>query len=383
MASSKNYYELLGIPKDASEEQVRKAFRSLAMEWHPDRNRSTDAEERFKEINEAYQVLIDPSKRQMYDQYGRVDIDPNGGFPGRGFDGSDFQGGVGDIFDAFFGGFGGGGQNDASRGNDIQYAMTITFKEAAFGVEKELGITRNEICSTCNGDLAAPGTSTDKCGNCNGAGKVRRAQNSIFGQFVQVVACNVCRGRGQTVKTPCPTCKASGRERQTRNVMVNVPAGVEDGMRVRLSGEGDVGSSKGRAGDMYVTLSVKSHPLFRREKEHLVFDLPLNVAHAALGKTIEVPMLDGETEEFVVPAGVQSGAVLRKKGKGVRNLNNSRYGDLVALVTIITPKQMGARTRELFDELAVSLEVDEEAHSPSNGKSWVRKLKDVLAGENC
>ena len=380
--AEKNYYDLLGIPKDASEEQIRKAFRGLAMEWHPDRNRAPDAEERFKEINEAYQVLIDPKKRQMYDQYGRVDVDPNGGFPGRGFDGFDFQGGVGDIFDAFFGGFGGGGQNEANRGNDLQYATTITFQEAAFGVEKEIQITRHETCSTCKGDLAAPGTSTDRCGNCNGSGKVRRAQNSIFGQFVQVVACNVCRGRGQTVKTPCPTCKASGRERKSRNVMVNVPGGVEDGMRVRLSGEGDAGSSTGRPGDMYVTLSVKSHPLFRREKEHLVFDLPLNVANAALGTTIEVPMLDGESEEFEVPAGVQSGAILRKKGKGVPNLNNGRKGDLVALVTIITPKQMSSRTRELFDELADALEADEEAHSPSNGKSWVRKLKDVLAGEN-
>jgi molecular chaperone DnaJ len=164
--------------------------------------------------------------------------------------------------------------------------------------------------------------------------------------------------------------------------VVNVPGGVEDGMRVRLSGEGDVGASKGRGGDLYVTLSVKSHPLFRREKEHLVFDLPLNVAQAALGKTIDVPMLDGTNEEFVVPAGVQSGAVLRKKGQGVPSLNNSRHGDLVALVTIITPKKMSPRTRELFDELADALDEDEEAHAPSNGKSWVRKLKDVLAGEN-
>ncbi len=382
MANNKNYYELLGIPKDASEEQVRKAFRGLAMEWHPDRNRAADAEDRFKEINEAYQVLIDPKKRQMYDQYGRVDVDPNGGFPGRGFDGVNFQGGVGDIFDAFFGGFGGQGESDASRGSDIQYATTITFQEAAFGVEKELQITRNETCSTCNGTLAAPGTSTDTCGNCKGSGQVRRAQNSIFGQFVQVVACNVCRGRGQTVKTPCPTCKASGRERKSRNVVVNVPGGVDDGMRVRLSGEGDAGAGKGRGGDLYVTLSVKSHPLFRREKEHLVFDLPLNVAQAALGTTIDVPMLNGTNEEFVVPAGVQSGAVLRKKGQGVPSLNNSRHGDLVALVTIITPKKMSTRTRELFDELAGALDEDEEAHAPSNGKSWVRKLKDVLAGEN-
>ena len=379
MADNKNYYELLGIPKDASEEQVRKAFRGLAMEWHPDRNRSAEAEGRFKEINEAYQVLIDPQKRQMYDQYGRVDIDPNGGFPGRGFDGFDFQGGVGDIFDAFFGG---GSQNDASRGNDLQYATTITFQEAAFGVEKEIQITRHETCSTCKGDLAAPGTSTNRCSNCNGSGKVRRAQNSIFGQFVQVVACNVCRGRGQTVTTPCPTCKASGRERKSRNVMVNVPGGVEDGMRVRLQGEGDAGSSSGRPGDMYVTLSVKSHPLFRREKEHLVFDLPLNVANAALGTTIDVPMLNGESEEFDVSAGVQSGAILRKKGKGVPNLNNGRRGDLVAIVTIITPKKMSSHTSELFDKLADALEADEETYSPSNGKSWVRKLKDVLAGEN-
>ena len=379
MAKGKNYYEILGITKDASEEQVRKAFRGLAMEWHPDRNRSADSEERFKEINEAYQVLIDPQKRQMYDQYGRVDIDPNSGFPGRGFDGFDFQGGVGDIFDAFFGG---GGQNDASRGNDLQYATTITFQEAAFGVEKEIQITRNETCSSCMGNLAAPGTSTNRCSNCNGSGKVRRAQNSIFGQFVQVVACNVCRGRGQTVKTPCPTCKASGRQRQSRNIMVNVPAGVEDGMRVRLPGEGDAGSTTGRSGDLYVSLSVKPHPLFRREQEHLVFDLPLNVADAALGTTIEVPMLDGENEKFEVPHGVQSGAVLRKKGKGVPILNRDRKGDLIALVTIITPKKMSSRTRELFDELTDALGEDEEVYAPSNGKSWVRKLKDVPAGDN-
>jgi len=383
MANGRNYYEILGINKNASEEQVRKAFRGLAMEWHPDRNRSEDAEERFKEINEAYQVLIDPKKRQMYDQFGRVDIDPNNGFPGRGFDGFNFQGGVGDIFDAFFGGFGSSGQVDGSRGNDLQYAITITFPEAAFGVEKEIKITRNETCSSCMGNLAAPGTSTDRCSNCNGSGKVRRAQNSIFGQFVQEVACNVCRGRGQTVQTPCPTCKASGRQRQSRNIMVNVPGGVEDGMRVRLAGEGDAGSSTGRPGDLYVSLSVKPHPLFRREREHLVFDLPLNVADAALGTIINLPMLDGEYYEFEVKPGVQSGEVLRKRGMGVPIPNrDNRRGDLVAVVTIITPNKMSSRTRELIDELTETLRNDEEAYAPSNGKTWARKLKDVPAGEN-
>ena len=381
MATQKDYYNLLGVPRDATEEQIRRAFRGLAMEWHPDRNRAKDAAERFKGINEAYQVLIDPKKREMYDRFGRADIDPNGGFPGRGFDGFDFPGGVGDIFDAFFGGFRGQARASA-KGRDLQFALTITFEEAALGVEKALQMARQEVCSTCNGDLAAPGTEKQQCSNCGGLGQVRRAQNSIFGQFVQVVACSSCQGRGETVQTPCPTCKGSGRERSTRRVMVNVPAGVEDGMRVRLAGEGDAGVNGGHPGDVFVSLTVKPHPLFRREKEHLVFDLPLNVAHAALGTTIEVPMLDGDKEIFEIPAGVQSGAVLRKRGKGVPNLQNARYGDLIGLVTVVTPQKMSARTHELFSELAEALEEDEEANAVSIGRSWFRKLKDVLTGES-
>lgn len=381
MATQKDYYNLLGVPRDATEEQIRRAFRGLAMEWHPDRNKAKDAGERFKEINEAYQVLIDPEKRRMYDRFGRADIDPNGGWPGRGFDGFDFPGGVGDIFDAFFGGFR-GQANASAKGRDLQYSLTITFEEAALGVEREVQITRQEICSTCQGDLAAPGTQKEQCVNCGGSGQVRRAQNSIFGQFVQVVACSACHGRGQTVQTPCPTCKASGRERSTRRVMVNVPAGVEDGMRVRLAAEGDAGVNGGRPGDVFVSLSVKPHPFLRRDKEHLVFDLPLNVANAALGTSIEVPLLAGETVTFEVPAGVQSGAILRKRGKGVPNLHNGRYGDLIGLVSVVTPQKMSARTRELFEELSESLEEDEDAYASGSVKAWFRKLKDVLTGES-
>ena len=381
MAAQKDYYNLLGVPRDATEEQIRRAFRGLAMEWHPDRNKAKDAGERFKEINEAYQVLIDPEKRRMYDRFGRADIDPNGGWPGRGFDGFDFPGGVGDIFDAFFGGFR-GQANASAKGRDLQYSLNITFEEAALGVEREIQITRQEICSACQGDLAAPGTQKEQCVNCGGSGQVRRTQNSIFGQFVQVVACGACHGRGQTIQTPCPTCKASGRERSTRRVMVSVPAGVEDGMRVRLGSEGDAGVNGGRPGDVFVSLSVKPHPFLRRDKEHLVFDLPLNVANAALGTSIEVPVLDGETVTFEVPAGVQSGAILRKRGKGVPNLHNGRYGDLIGLVSIVTPQKMSARTRELFEELSDSLEEDEEAYASGSVKAWFRKLKDVLTGES-
>lgn len=381
MAAQKDYYNLLGVPRDATEEQIRRAFRGLAMEWHPDRNKAKDAGERFKEINEAYQVLIDPEKRRMYDRFGRADIDPNGGWPGRGFDGFDFPGGVGDIFDAFFGGFR-GQANASAKGRDLQYSLNITFEEAALGVEREIQITRQEICSTCQGDLAAPGTQKEQCANCGGSGQVRRAQNSIFGQFVQVVACSACHGRGQTIQMPCPTCKASGRERSTRRVMVNVPAGVEDGMRVRLAAEGDAGVNGGRPGDVFVSLSVKPHPFLRRDREHLVFDLPLNVANAALGTSIEVPVLDGETVTFEVPAGVQSGAILRKRGKGVPNLHNGRYGDLIGLVSVVTPQKMSARTRELFEELSDSLEEDEEVYASGSVKAWFRKLKDVLTGES-
>ena len=381
MATQKDYYNLLGVPRDATEEQIRRAFRGLAMEWHPDRNKAKDAGERFKEINEAYQVLIDPEKRRMYDRFGRADIDPNSGWPGRGFDGFDFPGGVGDIFDAFFGGFR-GQANTSAKGRDLQYSMTITFEEAALGVEREVQITRQEICGTCHGDLAEPGTQKEQCANCGGSGQVRRTQSSVFGQFVQVVACSACRGLGQTILSPCTGCRGTGREKSTRKVMVNVPAGVEDGMRVRLGGEGDAGVNGGRPGDVFVSLSVKPHLYFRRDKENLVFDLPLNVAHAALGTTIEVPMLEGERETFEVPAGVQSGAILRKRGKGVPNLHNGRPGDLIGLVTVMTPQKMGPRTRELFEELSESLDEDEEAYASNGVKSWFRKLKDVLTGES-
>ncbi|MCY4623508.1 MAG: molecular chaperone DnaJ [Chloroflexi bacterium] len=381
MATQKDYYNLLGVPRDATEEQIRRAFRGLAMEWHPDRNKAKDAAERFKEINEAYQVLIDPEKRRMYDRFGRADVDPNSGWPGRGFDGFDFPGGVGDIFDAFFGGFR-GQANTSAKGRDLQYSMTITFEEAALGVEREVQITRQEICGTCHGDLAEPGTQKEQCANCGGSGQVRRTQSSVFGQFMQVVACSACRGLGQTILSPCTGCRGTGREKSTRKVMVNVPAGVEDGMRVRLAGEGDAGVNGGRPGDVFVSLSVKPHLYFRRDKENLVFDLPLNVAHAALGTTIEVPMLEGERETFEVPAGVQSGAILRKRGKGVPNLHNGRPGDLIGLVTVMTPQKMGPRTRELFEELSESLDEDEEAYASNGVKSWFRKLKDVLTGES-
>ena len=381
MATQKDYYNLLGVPRDATEEQIRRAFRGLAMEWHPDRNKAKDAAARFKEINEAYQVLIDPEKRRTYDRYGRADIDPNGGFPGRGFDGFDFPGGVGDIFDAFFGGFR-GQANTSAKGRDLQYALTITFEEAALGVEREVQITRQETCATCQGDLAEPGTAKEQCTTCGGSGQVRRTQNSVFGQFVQVVACPSCRGLGQTIQTPCTACKGTGREKSTRKVMVNVPAGVEDGMRVRLAAEGDTGVNGGRPGDVFVSLTVKPHMFFRRDKENLVFDLPLNVANATLGTTIAIPMLDGEPEAFEVPAGVQSGTILRKRGKGVPNLHNGRPGDLIGLVTVITPQKMSPRTRELFESLSDSLEEDEETYSAMGVKSWFRKLKDVLTGES-
>ena len=381
MATQKDYYNLLGVSRDATEEQIRRAFRGLAMEWHPDRNKAKGAAERFKEINEAYQVLIDPEKRRMYDRFGRVDIDPNGGFPGRGFDGFDFPGGVGDVFDAFFGGFR-GQANSSSKGRDLQYSLTITFEEAALGVEREVQITRQETCTTCGGDLAEPGTKKEPCANCGGSGQLRRTQNSVFGQFVQVVACTTCRGLGKTILTPCSACRGAGREKSTRKVMVNVPAGVEDGMRVRLAGEGDAGVNGGRPGDVFVSLTVKPHMFFRRDKENLIFELPLNVASATLGTTIAIPMLAGETEAFEVPAGVQSGTILRKRGKGVPNLHNGRPGDLIGLVTVVTPQKMSPRTKELFEELSESLEDDEETYASMGVKSWFRKLKDVLTGES-
>jgi molecular chaperone DnaJ len=376
MASERNYYNILGVGADATEEEVRRAFRKRALEWHPDRNQSKDAEERFKEFNEAYQVLIDPEKRKLYDRYGRVD-------PGaeRGFEGFDIPGGFGDIFDAFFGGFGARTEAGPRRGADLHSTFKVSFQEAALGVTRELHVRRSEVCPACDGRQSAPGSSPASCDNCRGTGRIRRAHSSLFGQFTQVVGCNVCHGEGKVIQERCPTCKGLGHQQTSRSLSVDVPAGIDDGMQIRLAGEGDAGGKGGTPGDLYLSVSVRPHPLFRRDKANLLLDLPVNLAQAALGTTTDVPMLDGSVESILVPSGVQPGTVLRVKQKGVPNLSNGRRGDLLVRVQVVTPERLGNRARTLLQELADVLDEEDTANG-SGPKSWLDRLKETFKGED-
>ena len=380
MPGQVDLYEVLGVPRNGTEEEVRRAYRKLAMEWHPDRNKSKEAEERFKEINEAYQVLIDPHKRELYNRFGRVDIGPDTGPPGRGFDGVEFPGGFGDIFDSFFGGFGIRRESGPRRGSDLHYTLDISFQEAVFGVEEEVEVTRTEVCSVCDGSRCAPGTSPVRCDNCRGTGQIRRSQSGFFGQFVQVVTCSLCRGEGKVVDAPCSECSGMGREKRTLELKVQIPAGVDDGMQVRLTGEGAAGANGGPPGDVYITLEIRSHPLFKREGQHLILEMPVNFAQAALGDQIELPLLDGTSQEMKIPAGVQSGTVLRLKGKGIPNLNNGKRGDLLVVVQVITPQHLGTRSRRLLQDLSRTLG-EESSEGNHDNKSWLEKVKDALNGE--
>ena len=288
--SKRDYYDVLGISRGASEEDVRKAFRRLALEYHPDRNKKEGAEERFKEINEAYQVLSDAKRRAAYDRFGHEGVSGNGG---RGFEGFDNFGGFGDIFDAFFGsGFGTrSGARRVRRGADLRCVIGIEFEEAAFGAEKEFEVRRMERCERCGGDRSEPGKRPSTCANCKGAGQVRRAHQSVFGQFVQMATCGTCRGEGSVIAHPCSGCAGSGRQRRDRKLAVSIPAGIEDGTQIRLTGEGEPGTNGAPPGDLYVSVNVDEHPLFERDGYDLYLSLPLNVAQATLGAVVKIPTL--------------------------------------------------------------------------------------------
>ena len=374
--SKRDYYDILGVPRSASEEDVRKAFRRLALEYHPDRNKSDGAGERFKEINEAYQVLSDPNKRGAYDRFGHSAASGNGG--ARGFEGFENFGGFGDIFEAFFGGGLGGSSRatTAQRGGDLQHSVTIDFEEAVFGSEAELETHRTEVCGQCKGTRSEPGTSPSMCTNCNGTGQVRRAHQSIFGQFVQVATCGTCRGDGKLITQPCSQCRGQGRERRTRKLAVSIPAGVEDGSQMRLAGEGEASVNGGPPGDMYVSIKVKDHPVFRRHNYDIHYTRAINVAQASLGATVSVPTLEGDTD-LDIPPGTQSGRVFRLKGKGVAHLQAKQRGDQLVTVVVDTPSKLTAEQRRLFNELAESLD-DPQSDAETDDKGWFDKFKDTL-----
>ena len=376
--NKRDYYDVLGVPRNASDEDVKKAFRKLALEYHPDRNKKDGAAERFKEVSEAYQVISDPQKRSSYDRYGHAGVTGNGA---KGFEGFEDFGGFGDIFDAFFaGGFGSRTRTTtAARGANLQRSVIIEFEEAAFGAEKEFDIQRTEICSRCNGSRNEPGSSSTTCSNCSGTGQVRRAHQSIFGQFVQVATCGTCQGEGKVVTQPCSKCKAAGRERRNRRMAVSVPAGIEDGTQIRITGAGEPGAHGGRPGDLYVLIQVKDHPVFRRDGYNILYAKPINVAQAALGDTVTVPTLEGDTE-LVIPVGTQSGQTFRLKGRGVSHLNKSRRGDQLVTVAVQTPTSLTDEQRRLFQQLAMSLSDSETDADSDYDKGWFDKFKDTLGG---
>ena len=347
---AQDYYNLLGVPRTASQDEIKKAFRRLAMQYHPDRNRDDGAEQRFKEVNEAYEVLSAPEKRSAYDRFGHAGVGANGG---TGFEGFDF-GGFGDIFDTFFGGSMRRRQAGPQRGADLRASMTIAFEEAVFGCEREIEVARHETCSACRGSGATPGTQPERCGACGGSGELRRTQSTLFGQFVNVAPCDRCRGEGAIIASPCPTCRGTGREKTTRKLMVKVPAGVDDGAQLRLSSEGEAGGKGGPTGNLYITLHVRPHAVFAREDDNLILDLPLNVAQAALGAEIEIPTLEG-TQPFTVPPGTQHDRLFAVKGKGVPHLRHQGRGDLIVRVQVVVPTRLTEAQKRLLRELGESL----------------------------
>ena len=374
--ADRDYYDILGVGRAVGEEDIRRAFRKKAMEFHPDRNKSSDAEEKFKEVNEAYQVLSDPNKKAQYDQFGKAGVGANGG-SGQPFDGFEGFGGFGDIFDSFFGN-GPGRRSRAQRGSDLQHRVVLSFEESVFGAEREVDLTRLEDCATCSGVGNEPGTSLETCSTCKGNGQVRRAQRSVFGQFTQVTTCSSCQGRGSIIKTTCSNCRGGGKERKTRKIEVNIPAGVEAGMQVRLTGEGDVGNEGGGTGNLYVYIDVQEHQYFDRDGSDLTYVLPVNIAEAALGVHKPIPTLDGEDEDLNLPQGTQPGSEFRIKGKGVPHLHGSRRGDLLVTIDVRVPGSLDNRQQELLKELAESF-AQSNGSSDEDDKGIFNKIKEVLS----
>ncbi|MFP3895369.1 MAG: molecular chaperone DnaJ [Anaerolineales bacterium] len=369
--TERDYYEILGVSRQASKAEIRAAYRKLARKHHPDVSQDTNAEERFKEINEAYQVLNDEEKRAVYDRYGHSGLDRSG--MRGGFEGFDsFE----DIFDSFFG-FGRGGatqQGGPRRGSDLRYDLEITFEEAVFGCSKELEISRMQTCPHCGGTGAEPGTRPTPCPECNGTGQVRHAQRSIFGSFVNVTTCPRCGGRGEIIETPCSTCHGSRRVEETQTIPVDIPAGVDDGMRIRLAGEGESGLDGGPAGNLYVVVHVKEHRYFRRRDQDILLNININVAQAALGDEIVVPTLNGE-RELIIPAGTQTGAIFRLKGEGVPRLQGTGRGDEIVIVNVEIPETLDEHQQELFAELGKTLG---DEITPQEEQSFLKRLKVVL-----
>ncbi|MBO8136724.1 MAG: molecular chaperone DnaJ [Desulfotomaculum sp.] len=374
--SKRDYYEVLGVSKDASQEEIKKAYRKLARKYHPDANPGDkEAEAKFKEIAEAYAVLSDPDKRAKYDQFGHAGADGQG-FEGFDFGGFEDFGGLNDIFDIFFGGGGHRRRGGPQRGADLKLNLELSFKEAAFGVEKDIQVPRTENCETCNGTGAAPGSSPKTCGVCHGTGQVKQAAETPFGRIVQTRTCANCRGTGKVIEKLCPTCGGSGQVRRTRSIHVKIPAGVDNGSRIRLSGEGEHGLRGGPPGDLYIFISVRPHKIFKREGNDVYCEVSINFAQAALGDEITVPTLEGEAE-LKIPAGTQSGTIFRIRGKGVPYVNGGGRGDQHVRVKVVTPTKLTEKQKELLKEF---IKLSGEKVPKGAEKGFFEKVKDAFMG---
>ena len=347
--ANKDYYETLGVDKNASAEEIKKAYRQLAKKYHPDMNKDDEnAAQKFKEVNEAYQVLSDESKRAQYDQFGSAVFDGSAGAGAGGFDFSGF-GGFGDIFDTIFGGGRAAPRNGPKRGNDVEASITITFEEAAFGCKKEITVTRREKCDECNGSGAAPGSSVKTCPTCGGTGQVRREQRTMMGSFMNVSTCTTCNGEGTIKEHPCEKCRGTGRVGRSRTISVNIPAGIDNGQILTMSGQGDAGTKGGPAGDLMVYITVKPHKIFQRDGADLHMNMPISFAQAALGCELEVPTLDGKVR-YTIPAGTQTGTVFRLRDKGMKYLRSDKHGDLYVTMNIEVPRKLTEKQKELLLE---------------------------------
>ena len=371
--AKKDYYEVLGVNRDASDEEIKKSYRKLAMKYHPDRNPDNPkAEESFKEAKEAYEVLSDEQKRAAYDQYGHARVDPSAG-PGPGGQGfGNFADAFGDIFGDIFGGGGGNRRSNVYRGADLRYNMEISLEDAARGTETKIRIPVMSECETCHGSGARPGTQPVTCTTCGGHGQVRMQQ----GFFSVQQTCPKCHGSGKMVKEPCPSCHGAGRVKKHKTLSVKIPAGVDEGDRIRLSGEGEAGVNGGPPGDLYVVVHLKQHDIFQRDGGNLHCEMPISFTTAALGGEIEIPTLDGHAK-MKIPPETQTGATFRLRGKGIKPLRSSDPGDLMCHVVVETPIKLTERQKELLREMEEINLQDSDKHSP-RAKGWMDKVKDFF-----
>lgn len=362
MAEQKrDYYEVLGVSRGASEDEIKKAYKKMARKYHPDLNPGDKtAEEKFKEVNEAYEVLSDADKKARYDQYGHAGVDPNfgaGGFGG-GFDGSFDFGDLGDIFGSFFGGGFGGGRrtnpNAPQRGESIRMSIAISFEEAAFGCEKAVTVERYETCDTCHGNGCAPGTSPEVCPDCHGTGTVQVRRQTPMGVFATSSPCPKCGGKGRIIHQPCKDCRGSGMVRKKKTIQASIPAGIDNGQTISIRGQGNAGKNGGSAGDLLITITVRPHELFRREGTSVLCEAPITFTQAVLGAELEIPTIDGKVK-YTLPEGTQSGTTFRLKGKGIPSINGRGRGDQYVTVYIETPKNLNKEQKEALKKFAETM----------------------------